>query len=69
MAVLPELQGAGIGGELLERLQADLGAALWCNARVKAVPFYQRHRWVPRGAPFEVAGVGPHLRMTSTPAA
>ena len=61
MAVLPELQGEGIGARLLA---AAVGPEpLWCNARVAVVAFYERHGWRPVGAPFDVPGIGPHQRM------
>ncbi|MFM8690085.1 MAG: GNAT family N-acetyltransferase [Candidatus Limnocylindrus sp.] len=70
MATAPGLRSQGLGGALLEAAirawEGSEGAArpLWCNARIRAVPFYERHRFVGEGEPFEVPGVGEHLRMT-----
>lgn len=68
MAVVPGLQRAGTGGALLafgERRVRDgcLADFLWCNARVKAIPFYERHGWIIIGDEFEIPEVGPHRRM------
>ncbi len=62
MAVVPELQGEGIGAELLAATHA-MGEPMWCNARIRAAVFYRRHGWVSVGDPFDVPGIGPHQRM------
>ena len=36
---------------------------LWCNARIKAVPFYERNGFAIHGGPFEIAGIGTHYLM------
>ena len=70
MATAPELRSQGLGGSLLEAAltewegREDAARPLWCNARIRAVPFYERHRFVGEGEPFEFPGVGEHLRMT-----
>ena len=69
MATAPDLRNAGIGGALLEAAIAAWEAnpnriePLWCNARIRAVPFYGRHRFAEIGEPFDVPGVGAHLKM------
>jgi GNAT superfamily N-acetyltransferase len=67
MAVDDDRRGRGIGGRLLERCLAHAranGAQLvWCNARVRAVPFYERHGFEREGAAFDVPHIGPHVRM------
>ncbi|TVR04245.1 MAG: GNAT family N-acetyltransferase [Deltaproteobacteria bacterium] len=73
MAVLPELQGAGLGRQLLREVLAALASErrenpalptrLWCNARKGAVPFYARCGWSVSGAAFDIPGIGPHFRM------
>ena len=67
MATQPAVRGRGVGGELLERCvehaRARGGAFLWCNARVRAMPFYERHGFVPQGEVFDIEGLGPHVRM------
>ena len=63
MAVSPELQGTGRGGLLLEQVQAQLGCPIWCNARERALRFYERHGWRVVSPPFDIPGLGPHRRM------
>ncbi len=68
MAVHPERQGQGLGSVLLKYVLDDCagplsGAMMWCNARVRAVSFYERHGFEAIGEPFEVAGIGPHFLM------
>ena len=62
MAVLPELQGAGVGQQLLQAVHA-LGVPLWCNARAGVVGFYARQGWQPHGDVFDIPPIGPHQRM------
>ena len=70
MATAPELRNQGLGGALLSAAIEDWEARddavrpLWCNARIRAVPFYERHGFVGEGEPFVFPGVGEHLRMT-----
>lgn len=64
MAVAPEWQGQRIGARLLAALEAEIGEPLWCNARSTAVEFYRKAGWREVGEPFDIAGVGPHKRMT-----
>ncbi len=67
MAVLSELRGQGVGSLMLlageDRLRGRGYAAIWCQARVAAVPFYQKNGWVSLGDVFDVPGVGPHFLM------
>ncbi|HEY6169036.1 MAG TPA: GNAT family N-acetyltransferase [Verrucomicrobiae bacterium] len=68
MAVAPDLQRSGIGHALLvfgeqHVRDHDLADFLWCNARVSAVPFYERNGWTVIGAEFEIPEVGPHRKM------
>lgn len=65
MAVLPEYRGQGIGAALLAAIIADEQGPLWCNAREAAVAFYRQQGWSPIGERFDIAPIGPHLRMTS----
>jgi GNAT superfamily N-acetyltransferase len=70
MATAPKLRSQGLGGALLNvairdwEERADAVRPLWCNARIRAVPFYERHGFVGEGEPFVFPGVGEHLRMT-----
>ena len=66
MATEPSLQGQGLGSVLLQEVQA-LGP-MWCNARIRAQPFYARAGWQPIGATFNIPQVGPHQRMVWAPA-
>lgn len=61
MATDPSAQGQGLGSVLLRAVQAS--GPLWCNARLRARPFYARAGWHPIGEVFEIAKVGPHQRM------
>lgn len=68
MAVAPERQRQGLGLSLLLAVEQWMfheypGQSIWCNARTSAVDFYERAGWSRVGEPFEIAGVGPHLRM------
>lgn len=65
MAVLPELQGSGIGAALVRAVEAEVDAPLWCNARESAVPFYSKLGWRTVGEPFDIEPIGPHARMIS----
>ncbi|MGZ4113898.1 MAG: GNAT family N-acetyltransferase [Actinomycetota bacterium] len=70
MAVDDDLRDRGIGGALLERCiehaRSSGGTLVWCNARIRAVPFYERHGFVTEGEPFDVEVIGPHVRMRRT---
>jgi len=64
MATLAAVRGRGIGGELLEsgvERAAHAGAArIWCNGRITARPFYERHQFRAVGEEFEIPFTGPH---------
>ena len=68
MAVDPTKQGTGVGAQLLlasEQSLLDDSALtqLWCNARVPAVAFYEKHGWTAVSDVFEVPTAGPHVKM------
>jgi len=67
MAVLPEHHGRGFGSKLLQACiawaSAHGGELLWCNARVKARPFYELRGLRIEGEAFDIPGIGPHYRM------
>ena len=65
MAVAPEHRGQGIGTRILSVIRDETDTDLWCNARLGAVGFYAHRGWVAVGPVFEMAGRGPHQRMTS----
>ncbi len=68
MATTPEERGKGYGAALLQEAAARIssmgGTSLWCNARVPAAGFYQRFGFRVHGEAFDIAGIGPHLRMS-----
>lgn len=68
MATAADLQGRGIGAALLDFAEkymlSNAGARLlWCNARVRSVPFYVKHGWIAASDVFEIPGVGPHRKL------
>ncbi len=67
MSVADEFRGHGIGSAVLLRCIAaareENAPVLWCNARVRAVSLYRRAGFAVVGEIFEIAGIGPHLRM------
>lgn len=67
MAVAPEHQGRGVGQNLLRGALREITAEgigwCWCNARTTAAGFYVREGFVVVGAPFDLPGIGPHVRM------
>jgi|GEM_PF-1069004 len=67
MAVLPVLQGEGIGRLLLEscinhaiKMKGDV---IWCNARNNAVKFYKQSGFKIIGDEFELPDIGPHFLL------
>jgi GNAT superfamily N-acetyltransferase len=67
MATQPVVRGKGVGGRLLQALiehaRTNGGSVVWCNARVRAAPFYERHGFVRDGEVFDIEQLGPHVRM------
>lgn len=68
MATAKEHQGEGFGGQLIRFAEADVKSVqgptlLWCNARLAAVPFYERNGWEIASEMFEVPIFGPHHKM------
>ena len=67
MATHPDHQNQGAGEKLLrfalEHLRAKKVDLLWCNARIKAVPFYKRLGLQVEGAAFDIEGIGTHFLM------
>jgi GNAT superfamily N-acetyltransferase len=66
MAVDPTWRGYGVGAAILERVHALVrreNVALWCNARLAAVGFYERCGWAIDGDGFDIPGIGPHFVM------
>ena len=68
MAVASALQRSGVGAQLLAAVERFVACdqsrkCLWCNARVQASGFYQRHGWTIVSDPFDIPNAGPHVRM------
>lgn len=66
MAVDDGQRGKGVGARLLDGLVRDVAEPLWCNARISAVPFYEKAGWRAVSAAFDIPGVGPHQRMITS---
>jgi len=61
-------RGRGFGGRLLDCAEAAIVEnskvlRFWCNARVPAIPFYERHGWVVDSEMFDIPTAGPHRKM------
>ena len=66
MAVAIERQRRGIGKQILDNvivLAAAQEHALWCNARLTAVGFYEHFGWVQVGDIFDIPVIGQHVVM------
>jgi GNAT superfamily N-acetyltransferase len=65
MAVVPEMQGRGIGRALIEfcvaHVRARDGDALWCKGRTSARAFYESLGFRATGAEFDVPVSGAHF--------
>lgn len=64
-------QGQGLGGLALRAMLAwgrrSEVPLFWCNARVGAIPFYERHGFQVVGEEFDIPGIGPHKVMWAKP--
>ena len=67
MATSEAARGSGLGRVVLEACFAVVreagGRVLWCNARLVAVPFYERLGLAAVGPEFDIPGIGPHYVM------
>jgi ribosomal protein S18 acetylase RimI-like enzyme len=67
MATAEAYQGKGIGNQLVNfaivYLRGQKANYVWCNARKKAVKFYQNLGFEIISPEFEVPGIGPHYVM------
>jgi L-Ala-D/L-Glu epimerase len=67
MATREDMQGKGCGSQVLAALldwaKTENVDWLWCNARVKAIPFYERHGFETVSELFEIPLIGPHKNM------
>lgn len=71
MAVADDYRKSGVGRELLQAVDSHVAGEavhmLWCNARVPAATFYQRHGWQIVSEIFDIPTAGPHVRMIKPP--
>jgi GNAT superfamily N-acetyltransferase len=72
MATDPAWVGIGLGRAVLNLAIGSIKAAspvhqFWCNARLIAIPFYQKMGWEIASERFEIPTAGPHHRMVLTP--
>ncbi|MEO8590885.1 MAG: GNAT family N-acetyltransferase [Flavobacteriales bacterium] len=67
MATHPEFRSQGVGAVLMragfDQLQRAHADRLWCNARLLAVPFYERLGLITEGPEFDIPGIGGHYLM------
>jgi len=67
MATDPAVRGGGAGRALLAdglaRVAARGGDLVWCDARVTAAGFYERHGFTVVTDPYDKPGIGPHVGM------
>lgn len=67
MAVLPEVQGMGVGKQLVAFSETEVlnrgGDYIWMNARIIAVPFYEKLCYTIISELFDIPDVGGHYRM------
>jgi GNAT superfamily N-acetyltransferase len=68
MAVDESQQQRGLGRMLLAQAEAEVASEnktwlLWCNARLPAAGFYQKHGWAIVSEVFEISTAGPHVKM------
>jgi GNAT superfamily N-acetyltransferase len=65
MATAEEHRGEGLGRSVLEAIVAHVaaedGTLIWCTARIRAIPFYERAGFAGLGELFDEAEFGPHL--------
>lgn len=68
MATDQKHQGEGLGRILLSNAEEAIASdtniyRFWCNARVSAIPFYEKMGWSITSAEFDIPGVGSHREM------
>ena len=67
MATHPDFVGQGGGTQLLrfalDHLKAQHADVIWCNARLVALPFYEKIGFEILGEQFDIEGIGPHYLM------
>ena len=67
MASDPSVRGGGYGSMARraaeDHVRGQGGTSMWCNARVSAQGFYERHGWEAYGEVFDQPPIGPHVTM------
>ena len=70
MATMPEFQGQGLSSSLLRTafpvIKNNQCSLLWCNAREKALGFYEKLGFRPTGELFNIPHIGNHMLMSIT---
>ena len=70
MATAEPMRSSGVGTAVLaavvDHVQSNGGGLLWCNARLPAVPFYERNGFTTRGESWVDPDIGPHVAMERT---
>lgn len=69
MAVDESMRKSGVGAMLLAEVDLIVAASefsrqIWCNARLVAKGFYERHGWKVESEQFEIPTAGPHHVMS-----
>ena len=68
MATLPEFQGQGLSSALLRTafpvIKNNQCSLLWCNAREKALGFYEKLGFKSTGELFSLPHIGKHMLMS-----
>ena len=67
MAVGPDYRRQGIGARLLHTICTEVQQPMWCNARLTAASFYERHGWTAVRPIFPMNDEMPHQRMVWRP--
>ena len=67
MAVLPYYRNKKIGLQILTHaanfLKKKNIELIWCNVRIRAIPFYRKNNFLSKGTEFNIPDVGPHVLM------
>lgn len=64
MAILDAFQGKGLGSYLVKHIIKIYNpSTIWCNAREKAVPFYNKNQFSVIGSAFHIPKIGLHYVM------
>ena len=68
MATLDEFQGKGVASEVLaaceqQSIQTWNAKTGWLQARIIAIPFYEKNGWTCFGPEYHIPNVGPHRSM------